>query len=140
MLSQEIELLTLLEHPHLVRALGLCEDEETIYVAFELLTSGNLAEVLKKIRDSQIPFTEADAANLIRQILLALTYLHSTEVNVVHRDMKLENIMVDIEKLGDGSSKLVCKITDFGFAVALDPSGKETLALGTPTYMAPEIV
>ena len=104
------------------------------------MTSGNLAEVLKKIREKGISFTEADAANLVYQILLALTYLHSSEVNVVHRDLKLENIMVDIEKYGDGSSKLICKITDFGFAVALDPSGKETLALGTPTYMAPEIV
>ena len=54
--------------------------------------------------------------------------------------MKLENIMVDIEKESDGKSKIVCKVTDFGFSVAMDPSGKQTLALGTPTYMAPEIV
>ena len=47
--------------------------------------------------------------------------------------------MVDIEKCG-GGSKIVCKVIDFGFACAMDPSGKETLALGTPSYMAPEIV
>ena len=65
--------------------------------------------------------------------------MHSDAVNVIHRDLKLENIMVDIENFG-GSSKIICKVTDFGFAVAMDPSGKETLALGTPSYMAPEIV
>ena len=48
--------------------------------------------------------------------------------------------MVDIEKYSDGNNKIICKVTDFGFAVAMDPSGKETLALGTPSYMAPEIV
>jgi len=104
------------------------------------MKSGNLAEVLGKIKEKGISFTEADAANLIHQILLAISYLHSADVNVIHRDLKLENIMVDIEKEPSGNTKIICKVTDFGFAVAMDPSGKETLALGTPSYMAPEIV
>ena len=132
-------MLTLLEHPHIVRTLSLCEDEEKYYISFELLKSGNLAEVLRKIKEKKISFTEADAANLIQQILLAISYLHSTGVNVVHRDLKLENIMVDIENF-EGNSTLVCKVIDFGFSTAMDPSGKESLALGTPSYMAPEIV
>lgn len=139
-MTEELRLLTILEHPHIVRALGLCEDDQNFYVSFELMTNGNLAEVLKKIKEKSIPFTESDAAHLIRQILLAINYLHSSDINVTHRDLKLENIMVDIEKQSDGASKIICKVTDFGFAVAMDPSGKETLALGTPTYMAPEIV
>ena len=48
--------------------------------------------------------------------------------------------MVAIDKLPDGTFEMVCKVTDFGFATAMDPSGKETLALGTTPYMAPEIV
>ena len=48
--------------------------------------------------------------------------------------------MVDMEKCDEGV-KIVCKVIDFGFAVAMDKtSGKQTLALGTPSYMAPEIV
>ena len=97
-MDEELRLLTLLEHPHIVRTLSLCEDEEKYYISFELLKSGNLAEVLRKIKEKSISFTEADAANLIQQILLAISYLHSTGVNVVHRDLKLENIMVDIER------------------------------------------
>ena len=59
---------------------------------------------------------------------------------MVHRDLKLENVMVDLEKLPDGRSKLICKITDFGFAVTMEHQKQETLSLGTPIYMAPEIV
>ena len=35
---------------------------------------------------------------------------------------------------------MICKVTDFGFATAIDPDQKETLALGTPLYMSPELV
>ena len=48
--------------------------------------------------------------------------------------------MVAIEKSTDGSAEIICKVTDFGFATAMDPSGKETLRLGTTPYMAPEII
>ena len=71
--------------------------------------------------------------------MLALTYLHSPGINVTHRDLKLDNIMVEIEKNAEGHSKIICKVTDFGFAVAMDPSGKQTLTLGTASYMAPEL-
>ena len=104
------------------------------------MTNGNLAEMLRKIKEKGISFTESDAAHMIRQILLAINYLHSPDINVTHRDLKLENIMVEIEKKADGTAEIICKVTDFGFAVAMDPSGKETLSLGTPSYMAPEIV
>ena len=65
LLTEELRLLTILEHPHIVRALGLCEDEETVYVAFELMKRGTLTEILKKIREKNIDFTEADSANII---------------------------------------------------------------------------
>ena len=61
-----MRLLTILEHPHIVRALSLCEDDLEYYVAFELMPSGNLAEVLRAIKDKRIPFTEYDACNMIR--------------------------------------------------------------------------
>lgn len=71
---------------------------------------------------------------------MALNYLHSDTINVTHRDLKLENVMVAIEKMPDGDAEMICKVTDFGFATAMDPSGKETLGLGTTPYMAPEII
>ena len=56
---------------------------------------------------------------MIKQILLALLYLHSK--NVIHRDLKIENIMVDIEESVTGSPELVLKLTDFGFACVMEP-------------------
>ena len=47
--------------------------------------------------------------------------------------------MVDLERIDETSSKLVCKVTDFGFAKAMDPNQKETISLGTPLYMSPEL-
>ena len=59
---------------------------------------------------------------------------------MVHRDLKLDNILVDLERIDDNKTSMICKVTDFGFAKAMDPNQKETLSLGTPLYMAPELV
>ena len=83
-------------------------------------------------------FTERDAANLVWQILLAVHYIH--EAGLIHRDLKMENIMVEMTSNGDGSSNIVCKVTDFGFACVIEPGSNLSLTVGTPLYMAPEIV
>ena len=58
----------------------------------------------------------------------------------MHRDLKLENIMVDIEDDKEsGKQKIVCKITDFGFATMIEKR-KKTLSVGSPVYMAPEVL
>ena len=74
--------------------LDLCEDESNIYIVLELIKSGNLLEILDKMKQNNVKFTEKDAANIIYQILLAINYIHAS--NIIHRDLKLENIMVDV--------------------------------------------
>ena len=69
---------------------------------------------------------------------MALNYMHKQ--GVLHRDLKMENVMVDIEVGEDGKSELICKLTDFGFTVTLDKGQKTRQRLGTPLYMAPEII
>ena len=54
-----------LDHPHIVRVLDLCEDDESIYIALELIKHGNLLEALRKIKQMKIKFTERHAANII---------------------------------------------------------------------------
>ena len=96
---QELEALDKLEHPHIVHVIDLCEDQENIYIVLELMLHGTLTQKLAKIGESRAPFTEQDAAKLIYQILLAINFLHKQ--NVVHRDLKLDNIMVDLEKIDE---------------------------------------
>ena len=58
--------------------------------------------------------SEQDCANIVKQLLLGLNYLHSQ--NIWHCDLKLENVMVELEEGEDGeSTNFICKITDFGF-------------------------
>ena len=128
----------MLDHPHIVRVLDLCEDEENYYIALELIKNGNLHEVLQKMKEKEVKFTEREIADIIYQILLAVNYIHNSKL--MHRDLKLENIMVDVKKGTDEhSSELLCKLTDFGFACMMDPNRRNSLSVGSPLYMAPEV-
>ena len=76
--------------------MDLCEDRDKIYIIQELIRDGNLLEALTKMSDEDIPFTERDAANIVRKLLLGLSYIH--ESGYMHRDIKLENVMINMTK------------------------------------------
>ena len=84
----------MLDHPHIIRVLDLCEDEENYYIGLELIKNGNLHEVLQKMKEKEVKFTEREIADIVYQILLAVNYIHNSKL--MHRDLKLENIMVDV--------------------------------------------
>ena len=75
-------------------------------------------------------FPESKAKKIIFQILNALVYLH--DKNIAHRDIKLENIIID----ANDNIKLI----DFGFCIQTAPGGLIKMYCGTPSYMSPEIV
>ena len=58
----------------------------------------------------------------------------------MHRDLKLENIMMDWSNVKEGEGELICKITDFGFSRKISDNLKEDFEIGTPIVMAPEMV
>ena len=136
-MESELATLDKYEHPNIVRVLDLFEDDDNIFLVFELMRHGTLDQNLIRIKETGASFTERDVANIVLQLVMAVNYLHNN--NVVHRDLKLDNVMVAYEALDEHTTTMVCKVTDFGFAQALDPQQKFDLMLGTPVYMAPEL-
>jgi len=96
LMKNELECLEALEHPHIVRVYELLEDNQNIYVVLELIEGGNLLETITKIQSQKLSFTERDAANIIYQVMLALNYMHTRRT--MHRDLNLENLLVEFEK------------------------------------------
>jgi calcium-dependent protein kinase len=113
-----------------MRIFELLEDEQRYYIASELVIGGELYDRILKMKY----FTEAHASQIIKQILLALNYMHS--LNIIHRDIKAENILM----VGVKEDDLRIKMTDFGFACFFKPGEGKTEILGSPLYMAPEII
>lgn len=98
------------------------------YIFQDLLTAGDLFSFLER-RNGSLP--EVEAAVIVRQILIALEYLH--ENGILHRDLKPENILMT--SLADG-----CRVvlTDFGHAKKLDtPRCRSSTLVGTEQYTAP---
>ena len=88
----------------------------------EYVAGGELFEELQR----RSTFTEQMAANIIVQLLSAIVYCHKRKI--VHRDLKLENILIDSIE-GD---KIAIKIIDFGTAETISSSHKLHSTLGTP--------
>ncbi|KAI3960346.1 hypothetical protein MKW98_017070 [Papaver atlanticum] len=123
-LEQEIALLSNFEHENIVQYLGTDKAEGKLYIFLELVTKGSLAQLYQKydLRDSQV-------SSYTRQILHGLKYLHDRDV--VHRDIKCANILVD----ANGSVKLA----DFGLAKTTRLNDVKS-SKGTAFWMAPEVV
>ncbi|KAL3638774.1 hypothetical protein CASFOL_016681 [Castilleja foliolosa] len=124
-LEQEIVLLSQFEHENIVQYYGTKKlDESKLYIFLELVTKGSLLSLYQKytLRDSQV-------WSYTRQILHGLKYLHDR--NVVHRDIKCANILVDTNGL--------VKLADFGLAKATKLNDVKSCK-GTAFWMAPEVV
>ena len=122
-----------LDHPGIVKAIGIDPHADPPYFSMEYVEGGNLRELLQE----EGPLPAARAKKILKEILLALEYAHDR--GVVHQDIKPENVLV----LPDGS----IKITDFGLgmtvsgdslAVSLSLKSDDGLR-GTLAYIAPEI-
>lgn len=119
----EVELLAGLSHPGIVRVEGSYESPTSVLIVFEKL----YGELLDQSYES---WSEQEIAEVTLQLLHALDYLHHQRI--VHRDIKLENIMLD----KGGKVKFV----DFGFATRLQPGKKLTDKVGSLQYVAPEVL
>ncbi|CDR43881.1 CYFA0S13e00254g1_1 [Cyberlindnera fabianii] len=128
-LQHEMKLLSELHHDNIVTYLGSSTDENYVNIFLEYVPGGSLNSMLTNYG----PFEEPLVRNFTRQILIGLNYLHSK--NIIHRDIKGANILIDI--------KGEVKISDFGISKKLAPSSKNDKRAslqGSVYWMAPEVV
>lgn len=130
MVMDELNLLKLMDHPHIVRFKAWFESKEKFYIVTQLATGG---ELFDRICDYG-KFTEKDGLTSIREILEAIQYLHARDI--VHRDLKPENLLY-LTNAPDSSLVLA----DFGIAKSLSsPNQKLTSMAGSFGYAAPEVL
>lgn len=125
----EVSVLRSLDHPNILKLYEFFQDEKNYYLITELCSGGELFDRI--INNGS--FSEAVAAEYLRQILSVLAYCH--ERNVVHRDLKPENFLLDTV---DPDANL--KVIDFGTAQFFTQGIPLTQKFGTPYYIAPEVL
>ncbi|KAF2294022.1 hypothetical protein GH714_006706 [Hevea brasiliensis] len=124
LLEKEVDLLCQLTHPNIVKYFGTSKDESKLYVFLELVSKGSLEKVYK-----EFPLQDSHVSVYTKQILKGLNYLH--ERNVVHRDIKCANVLVD--------ENGCVKIADFGLAKVTNSNAIIKSCKGTVCWMAPEV-
>lgn len=124
-IMQEIDLLKNLNHANIVKYIKYVKTKEYLCIVLEYVENGSLANIVKKFGK----FPESLVCVYITQVLEGLVYLH--EQGVVHRDIKGANILTTKEG--------VIKLADFGVATKFGDE-KDATVVGTPYWMAPEII
>ena len=141
--KNEINILKELDHKNIVRLETIRQTVHNFYIITEFYNGGGLSECLRKHRMIKgRPFSEEVVQHLMIQIIDALKYLHSKKI--IHRDLKLDNILINFESEEDKKNlnmlKAQVKIIDFGFATYLNDSGLRYSILGSPINMDPIIL
>ena len=132
---KEIEILIGTEHPNIIKIYEYYCDDTNYYIITEFLSGGELYDT---ICDWDY-FDEEKAGYILIQILSAVNYLHS--LKIVHRDIKPENMLVENKLKSDKNDELInIKLIDFGTCNYYDVSKSLTLKVGSPYYIAPEVL
>lgn len=122
---QEIQVLRNLRHPNIIRILDVADCKAAICFIMEFAPGGELREYVQKYTS----LSEDESRLHFKQIVLAVHYCHSR--SIIHRDLKLENILLDAE--------LKPKIVDFGLSDYVSSKERTVTDAGTEAYLAPEV-
>ena len=154
--KREISLLKSLKHENIIKIEGIEKTTHNVYVILEYCNGGNLYEYKCYYqKKNKCELNELFVQKIIRQFIKGLEYMH--ENNIIHRDVKLENIMLNFNKFKNEvkpgelfipvnydnvtlNDDFTVKIADLGFARNLEGGGVASTICGTPITMAPDIM
>lgn len=122
---QEINILSKLDHPNIIKIYEYFITSRCIYIVMELIDGGELFERIVANGN----FSEKKACHLMKEILNAVQFCHIKKI--AHRDLKPENILVEGNTI---------KIIDFGTSRRFEPNQLMKNSHGTPYYIAPEVL
>ncbi|KAG3285775.1 serine/threonine-protein kinase 33 [Ictidomys tridecemlineatus] len=137
LLEREVNILKSVNHKHIIHLEQVFETPKKMYLVMELCEDGELKAVL----DRKGHFSENETRWIIQSLASAIAYLHTKDI--VHRDLKLENILVKSSFVdANNEMNLNIKVTDFGLAVKKHGRAEAMMqaTCGTPIYMAPEVI
>ena len=142
-LRNEIVILQYLNHPNIVKFQEVKKTKKHFYIIMEYCNGGELSKALEKyMKKYGKPFPENIVQHIMRQIIDAFKYIH--ERKIIHRDVKLDNILLNYENEEDKENlnlmKAQVKIIDFGFACKVCKTGLQYTVLGSPINMDPLIL
>ncbi|KMT01202.1 hypothetical protein BVRB_9g212210 [Beta vulgaris subsp. vulgaris] len=124
---REVEVMQHLSgHVGIVTLKAVYEDAESFYLVMEFCPGGRLLDQMARARR----YSEHHAANILKELVMVIKYCH--DMGVVHRDIKPENVLLT------SSGRL--KLADFGLAVRIVNGHSLSGVVGTPAYVAPEIL
>jgi calcium-dependent protein kinase len=128
-LVQEVEILSSLDHPNIVKFHETYQDEMFFHIVMDYCSGQELIESI--IKEGHL--TESKVCTIIHKVLTAISYCHN--MNFCHRDLKPENIIFE-----STSSDSEVKLIDFGLSSKFKNNEKMHTILGTPYYIAPEVL
>jgi len=132
---REIEMLAQFNNPYIMGYFGSVITNDKLCMVIEYLSMGSLSALLK-----QYHLSPRLKTRLALDSVKGLAYLHT--LNIMHRDIKPGNILVS--SFDPSQPQAICKVADFGTSRVLNGSAEDQAALqkglGTPLYMAPEIL
>ncbi|XP_076640537.1 nuak family kinase 1 isoform X2 [Colletes latitarsis] len=125
-IRREIQIMSSVQHPNIIHIYEVFENREKMVLVMEYAAGGELYDYLSERK----VLTEHEARRIFRQIATAVFYCHKHKI--CHRDLKLENILLD--QAGNA------KIADFGLSNVFDEQRLLNTFCGSPLYASPEIV
>ena len=133
-IKNEIDILRKLDHPNIVKIIEFYSASKAYYIITDYCSCGELYNQIK------FQYNEYQLSVLFYQVFSGLYYLHSK--NIVHRDLKLENILISEMELDKKTNKKYfwIKIIDFGTAKIFEKNKNEKTVIGSSYYIAPEVL